>query len=162
MLKVCLTIAVLGMLIPGAASSQDQKPALVPSAPGGTAPTWQRTLRLSDGRTFVTDGGLAMDAALARPAALPATVLPEGSARFIERHLAAPPPDECTLSQLSARPDGRAYRTPTGVDLNQTYVDFFRRALPSAQVRLRTSGAHEPVVILVAGKPVGVFMPVAQ
>jgi hypothetical protein len=117
---------------------------------------------LSDGRTFVTDGGLAMDAAFAKPAVLPADVLPPASASFIERHLSAPPPDEFTLSQLSARPDSRAYRTPSGVDLSQTYVDFLRRTLATAQVRLRTRGAREPVVILLDGKPIGVFMPVAQ
>jgi len=103
-----------------------------------------------------------MDAAFAKPAVLPADVLPPASASFVERHLSAPPPDEFTLSQLSARPDGRAYRTPSGVDLSQTYVDFLRRTLATAQVRLRTRGAREPVVILVDGKPVGVVMPVAQ
>ena len=162
MLKAILTVALLAMLRPDVALSQDQRPSLMPSAPGNTAPTWQRTLRLSDGRSFVTDGGLAMDATLAKPATLPAEVLPEASARFIERHLTAPPPDEFTLSQLSTGPDGRAYRTPSGVHLNQTYIDFFRRTLPTATLRLRTSGAREPVVILLDGKPIGVFMPVAR
>ena len=31
-------------------------------------PVWQGTLRMSDGRTFITDGGLAVDVAVARPA----------------------------------------------------------------------------------------------
>ena len=145
--------------MPRAASSQDRP---VPSAPGSAGPTWQRTLRLSDGRTFVTDGGLAIDAALAKPSVLPADALPPASAVLIERHLSARPPDEFALPQLSPRPEARAYRTPSGVDLNQTYIEFLRRALPPGQLRLRTAGAREPVVIVLDGKPVGVFMPVAR
>jgi len=71
-------------------------------------------------------------------------------------------PDEFGLSQLSPRPDARTYRTPSGVDLNQTYIDFLRRTLPPAKVRLRMSGGLDPVVILLDGKPVGVFMPVKR
>jgi hypothetical protein len=162
MRRAILSIAVLAALIPGAASPQDGRPAPVPSAPGGAGPTWQRTLRLSDGRTFVTDGAMAIDATLAKPATLPADVLPPASASLIERHMAAQSPDEFGLSQLSPRPDARTYRTPSGVDLNRTYVDFLRRALPPARVRLRTRGGREPVVVLLDGRPVGVLMPVAR
>jgi hypothetical protein len=159
-LKAILTSALLGVLIPGAALSQDRPPPPLPAAPGSAGPTWQRTLRLSDGRTFVSDGGLAIDAALAKPATLPADVLP--SASVLERQLSAQMPDEFGLSQLSPRPDGRTYRTPSGVDLNQTYIDFLRRVLPPAQVRLRMGGGREPVIVVLGGKPVGVFMPVAR
>ena len=162
MLGPILAFALLGVLIPGAALPQDRPPPPVPSAPGSAGPAWQRTLRLSDGRTFVTDGAMAIDAALAKPATLPADVLPPASAGFVERHMSAQSPDEFGLSQLSPRPEARAYRTPSGVDLNQTYIDFLRRALPPEQVRLRTGGFREPVVILLEGKPVGVFMPVAR
>jgi hypothetical protein len=55
--------------------AQTQKP-LIPTAPGTPGdPAWQGTLSLTDGRTFVTDGGLAIDAALARPATVPARAL---------------------------------------------------------------------------------------
>jgi len=162
MLGAILAIGVLAALIPGAALAQDGRPPLVPAVPGSAGPTWQRTLRLSDGRTLVTDGGLAIDAALAKAAALPADVLPQASASLIERHMAAQSPDEFGLSELSPRPDARTYRTPSGVDLNQTYIDFLRRTLPPARVRLRTRGRLEPVVILLDGRPVGVFMPVAR
>jgi len=158
-LKAILAAALLAVLIPDAALSQDRPPPPVPAAPGSAGPTWQRTLRLSDGRTFVTDGGFAIDAALAKPATLPTADVP---ASLLERQLSAQLPDEFGLSQLSPHPDGRSYRTPSGIDLNQTYVDFLRRTLPPAQVRLRMRGGLEPVVILLDGKPVGVFMPMKR
>jgi hypothetical protein len=105
---------------------------------------------------------MAIDAALAKPATLPTDVLPSASGSFIERHMSSQSPDEVGLPQLVLGPDGRTYTAPNGIHLNQTYIDFLRRILPSAQVRLRTQGAREPVVILLRGEPVGVFMPVAR
>src|SRR5690349_3525465 len=47
--------------------------AMKPAAPGTAGdPAWQGTVHMSDGRTFITDGGLAVDAAFAKPATLPA------------------------------------------------------------------------------------------
>jgi hypothetical protein len=102
---------------------------------------------------------MAIDAALAKPAALPDRVFP---ASVLERQLSAQLPDEFRMSQLSPSPDGRTYRAPSGVALNQTYIDFLRRTLPQAQVRLRMSRGLEPVIILLDSKPVGVFMPMKQ
>src|SRR5688500_11654866 len=101
MLKACLAFALLAALLPGAGLAQDGRPRPVPSAPGGAGPSWQRTLQMSDGRTFVTDGALAIDALLARPAALPADVLPPASSSLIERHMSAESAGEFALSQLS-------------------------------------------------------------
>jgi hypothetical protein len=157
--KVILGIALPAVLTLGAALSQDRPSRPVPAAPGSAGPTWQRTLQLSDGRTFVTDGGLAIDAALAKPVTMPEIVVP---ANVLERQLTAQLPDEFGLSQLSPNPEARTYRTPSGVALNQTYIDFLRRTLPPAKVRLRMSRGLEPVIILLDGKPVGVFMPVKQ
>jgi hypothetical protein len=162
MRRPLFTIVLLAGLLPGVALPQEQQSRPVPTSPGSAEPTWQRTVRLSDGRTFVTDGGMAIDAALAQPATLPAKVLPPASGSFIERQMSSQSADEVGLSQLVLRPDGRTYTTPNGILLNQTYIDFLRRILPSAQVRLRTQGDREPVVILLKGEPVGVFMPVAR
>jgi hypothetical protein len=84
-------------------------------------------VRLDDGRTFVTDGGMAIDAALAKPA-LPNNMAPV-SGKIIERWLSADLPNEFILSQLSPR-DGRTYAAPSGILLNATYIDFVRRTLP--------------------------------
>jgi hypothetical protein len=112
---------------------------------------------MTDGRTFVSDGGLAIDAALAKPATLPPNVIP-GAA--FERLFSTQSPNEFGLSQLSENPDGRTYKSPTGVHMSKTYIDFLRSTLPAAKVRLRMGAAREPVIIHLDGKPVGVFMPV--
>jgi hypothetical protein len=79
-----------------------------------------------DGRTFVSDGGLAIDAALAKPATLPPNVIP-GAA--FERLFSTQSPNEFGLSQLSANPYGRTYKSPTGVHMSKTYIDFLRSTL---------------------------------
>jgi hypothetical protein len=140
----------------GAPAAQERAPNL---APGGAGPNWQRSLRLGDGRLFVTDGAMAMDASLTKPATLPAEAPMSAGTSFIERQLAAQLPDEVGLSQLS-RPDGRAYSTPSGVHLGPAYVDFLRGTLPAA--RLRSSGSRDPVVIVLDNRAVGVVMPLAR
>ncbi len=161
MLRTLFGAVLLGGLAPGTAMAQEPASRPVPTAPGSAAPVWQRAMQLSDGRTFVTDGGLAIDAAIARPATLPADILPAASVGFVERHMSAWKDDEFALSQLS-RLNLRAYGTPSGVHLNPTYIDFLRRMLPADQLRLRTGGLRDPVVIVVDGRPAGVFMPLAQ
>jgi hypothetical protein len=48
-----------------------------PTVPGTSGdPVWQGIVRLSDGRAFVTDGGLAVDVAVAKPAKLPDREVP--------------------------------------------------------------------------------------
>jgi hypothetical protein len=133
---------------------------MTPTAPGTPGdPTWQGTVRLSDGRTFVTDGGLAIDAAFARPAKLPDREIP---GKALENHLNAVHKDEYGLSELTASASGKTYTTPSGIALNATYIRFLNRSLPASSVRLRTSGAVDPVVILAKGRAVGVLMPVKQ
>ena len=119
-------------------------------------------LKLSDGRTLVTDGALLVDAAIAKPATLPATILPPSTAKIMEGHMSAQLPDEFGLAQLSAGPRPGTYATPSGILLNRTYVDFLRQSVPPAQLRFRMKGQLDPIVIVVSGKPVGVLMAVAK
>ena len=91
----------------------------MPGTPGN--PAWQGTLRMSDGRTFITDGGLAVDAALARPAALPTRELP---AKVLEDYLKASHKNEYGFADLTLaatyRPDVRvAERDCAERDLHQ-------------------------------------------
>jgi hypothetical protein len=117
-------------------------------------------VRLYDGRIFVSDGRLALDAAVAKPADLPRQALPGPIAKVIERYLAAELPDEFELSQLTRRAD--LYAAPTGVILNPIYVDYLRRTLPGAPLRFRMKSDSEPVVIVLEGKAVGLLMPMKQ
>lgn len=136
---------------------------ITPATPGTKGdPVWTRTLHLSDGRTFVSDGGLAIDAALAKPAALPTVVLPPASAKLIEGYLSAPLKDEVSVTALTPNPNGRTFEAPSGVLLNATYVNFLKRILPTRSLRFRMETEQQPMVILSDGKPVGVLMAVKR
>ena len=93
-------LILVGATVP-ALTSQRMKPT-EPGTPGD--PRWQGQVRLKDGRTFVTDGGLAIDAALARPDPLPARVL---AAKVLEDYLAAKPKDEFSVNDLKKAANGR-------------------------------------------------------
>jgi hypothetical protein len=147
------------LLAPGFPVSAQMKPS-VPGTPGD--PVWQRTLHLSDGRTFVTDGALAMDAALAKPASLPDSTLPAASAARVESYLAAPLEDECAFADLKANADGRTYTAPSGLRLNATYINFLKRTLSTRSLRFRMGKELQPMVILFEGKRVGVLMAVRR
>lgn len=156
MVRTALVAALFVALQSGAPAAQERAP--IP-APGAAGPNWQRSLRLGDGRLFVTDGAMAIDAAVARPATLPAEAQMPAGASFIERQLSAHLPNEVGLSQLS-RQGGGPYSTPSGVHLGAGYVDFLRSTVPAA--RLRSSGARDPVVVVLDGRAVGVVMPLAR
>src|SRR5690349_16555510 len=112
------------LLIAATAWAQPQTP-MKPTAPGTSGdPAWQGTVHLSDGRTFVTDGGLAVDAAFAKPASLPTRDL---QGKVVEDYLKAPHKDECGFGDLTLAGTGKTYTSPTGIALNATYINFLRR-----------------------------------
>ena len=137
--------------------AQSKMTPTVPGTPGD--PVWQGIVRLGDGRAFVTDGGFAIDAAIARPATLPERELP---GKVLQDYFNAAHKDECHLSELTASATGKTYSTPTGIAVNATYVNYLRRILPARTVRLRTTSPSQPVIIIFDGKAVGVLMPVKQ
>ena len=132
---------------------------MTPAAPGTTGdPAWQGRVRMSDGRMFVTDGGLAIDAAVAKPATLPDREIP---GKVLEDYMKAPHTEECALTELSAGADGRSYLTPAGIAVSSTYVDYLRRTL-GGRARLRTGGVGRPIVVVAGGAHAAVLMPVKQ
>lgn len=146
----------LALLIAPIVAAETQ---MTPTAPGTAGdPKWQGIIHMSDGRTFVTDGGLAVDAALARPAKLPEKVV---SGKVLETYFGAAHPDEYGFADLTAAASGRTYSTPKGIPLNATYINYLRRILP-ASARLRMAGEMQPVVVSANGKIVGVLMPVRK
>src|SRR5688572_30352020 len=71
-MQLSIAIAALAMIATMSATAQPGQKPMTPTAPGTSGdPAWQGIVRLSDGRVFVTDGGLAIEAALAKPAKLP-------------------------------------------------------------------------------------------
>lgn len=135
-----------------------QKP-LKPTAPGTAGdPSWQAVVLMTDGRRFITDGGLAVDAAVAKPAALPEREVP---GKVLESYIAKPRKDECGFSDLTLTTPGRTYTTPGGLPLNATYINYLRRVVPQ-RARFRIGGDLEPVVLVVDEKVVAVLMPVKK
>ena len=123
---------------------------------------WDKAVRLNDGRTFVSDGRLLLDAAMAKPAVLPTNVLPEVTAKRVEGYLTAALPDEFGFSQLTRDGSSGNYKAPSGVVLNAIYIDYVRRTLPVSRLRFRMKSDFEPVVILLDGKAVGLLMPMRR
>jgi hypothetical protein len=113
---------------------------------------------LQDGRTLVTDGALALDAALAKPPVPPSDLGPSPGG-ILERHLSADLPDEFRLAQLEPGQRPQTYVAPSGVVLSARYVDYLRRTLPERNLRLRMKGELDPVVLVLDGRPVGLLMP---
>src|SRR5262245_796924 len=133
---------------------------MTPTTPGTAGdPQWQAVVRLSDGRTFLTDGGMVIDTAVAKLAKLPEKEYP---GKIIETYLVAPHQQEYGFADLKPTASGKAYDTPIGIPLNATYINYLRRVLPVALARFRLSGQLQPVVIMVSGKAVGVLMPVRK
>jgi hypothetical protein len=122
-------------------------------------PTWWRALAMPDGRTFVTDGGLSIDAALVKPASMPEK-LPPASATQIDRLLAAPYENETPLGDLRAGSAPNTFMTKDGVILNGNYVTLLRSVLAPGRTLLRTRGKTDPVVVMADGQAVGVMMPI--
>jgi len=112
---------------------------------------WKRIIHLHDGRTLVSDGAIALDLGLVKPAERPKEDLAEANAKVIEGYLNAQLTEEYALSQLTWR--GEAYAAPNGVTLNPTYMEYLRRNLPEGQVRLRMKGVMDSSICRAVGYP---------
>lgn len=137
-----------------------QKP-LKPTAPGTAGdPSWQAVVVMTDGRRFITDGGLAVDTTVAKPETVPQREVP---GKVLEGYFSTPHKEECRFSDLTRATSGRTYTTPGGLPLNATYVDYLRRVLPGAgRARFRIAGDLQPVLLLVDDKVMAVLMPVKK
>lgn len=78
----------------------------------GAAPKWKRVVHLQDGRTFVSDGPFALDAALAKPDVDSLHPLPEASTKAVETYLHADLPENFAFTQLTRSPDSSKYTAP--------------------------------------------------
>ena len=157
-----MSSVLLGLLMVSMAAGATQQPPIKPSSPSVIAPPmWSRALPMPDGRTFVTDGGLSVDAKLAKPTTMPSNVLPPHSGKIIADRMAAPHDKEIGFGDLRSGTFKNSFATPDGIALNGNYVNYLRGILP-AGARLRTRGLSDPVTIIVDGRAVGILMPLAQ
>ena len=162
-LLASLTIVATLLLVPPAAKVSAQTAQMKPSSPAVVAPpTWSRAIKMPDGRTFVTDGGLMIDAAVARPATMPSVVLPVENGKLMAQRFDAPFDKEFGLAALRPGSAANSLETPTGITLNGNYVAFLGRVLPIGRTTLRTKGNMDPVIVVTDGKPVAIMMPLAK
>ena len=158
MRRLTLAAAVAALLIAFPVSAQRQAP-MKPTVPGTPGePIWQGTVRMSDGRTFITDGGLAVDAALARPAVRPTREFP---AKVLEDYMKASHKNDYSFADLSLAATGKTYTSPSGIALNATYINYLRRIAPRGS-RFRMTSGVQPIVVVADGRPIAVLMPVKQ
>ena len=120
-------------------------------------PAWSRTVHLEDGRTFVTDGGLALIVAVARPKTMPRDIQGPQAAKALAGHLALVNPTEVRLDELKPGAKPNTFVAANGIAVNGNYIAFLRRAAPRA--RLRVKGLVDPIVLTMDDKVIGVFMP---
>ena len=147
MLGIAARVGLALLLTAHAVSAQPQKP-MTPTAPGTEGdPAWQAVIKMSDGRTFVTDGGLAIDTAVAKLARLP------------EREV--PGKDEYGFGDLDAAASGKTFTAPNGIALNATYFNYLRKTVPR-NARFRMTEKRQPVIVVAGNIVVCVLMPVAQ
>lgn len=121
---------------------------------------WNRMFRLPDGRLFVTDGAITLDAELAKPRVLPGTELPSSTGEVMGRYMAADRPNEIDLDDLERGAHAQTYEAPNGLPFAAKYVEFLQEAVPDASLRI--GGDLEPVVIVVDGRAVGLIMAMAR
>jgi hypothetical protein len=158
MRNVTLGAAIAALLIVQPLRAQSQTP-MQPAAPGTAgAPVWQGAVRLADGRTFVTDGGLAVDAAFAKPATVPTR---EFASKILEDYMKAPHKNDYGFADLTPAGTGKSYMSPDGIAISSTYVDYLRRIAPRGS-RFRTTERERPIVVVADGKPIAVLMPIKQ
>jgi hypothetical protein len=144
-----VALAVLVAIQAGTAA----KPAIVPLA-------WSRAIAMPDGRTFVSDGAMAIDAKIAKPATTPAMQMPVASGKLLEGQMTGTFTDEVALATLRPGTLTNTFVGPHDIPLDGAYVSFLRRVAPAS--RLRFNGPMRAVVIVLGQQTIGLVMPKAM
>src|SRR5215207_8442490 len=94
-----------------------------------TVPAWTQKVKLPppDGRTFVSDGGLVLDIALAKPAMRPSQDMPADMGTAVAGYLSGYYPTEFGLSDLRDGPSAAVVVGPEGFAVSRNYVTFLTR-----------------------------------
>lgn len=142
-----------------ACSSRERESVRDEAAPEPEVVEWRAYCDLDDGRRFLTDGRLMLEASYVPSAVLPERKLPPERA---ERLLAWKTDREFLVTDLKREaPDGH-YRGLDSIQLSRVYVEFLR-ALPLRKtLRFRAKGPDDPVLLLDGAKVVGAVMPLQE
>jgi hypothetical protein len=147
----------LPALLLAAAAAVSAAQTFNPNAP--TVPAWTHSIKLPapDNRTLVTDGRLALEVGVAKPAVRPSTLMPPAAASAFANYLRSSYPTEIGLGDLRASETGNTFGGPNGIVMSSNYVTFLRRNAPRARLRVRAPS--DPVIIVLDDRPVGLLMP---
>lgn len=124
-----------------------------------TVPAWTHTVKLPapDGRTFVSDGGLVLDVAIAKPAMRPSQTMAADMGTAVAGYLSGYYPTEFGLGDLREGRSPGVFVGPEGFAVSRNYVTFLTRYAP--HVRLRTKGQGYPVLLVRDGQHIGLLLP---
>ena len=148
-MRLTLRFALLGLLcaMPIGVAAQDIRM----SNPDVEAPPhWTRLVKLPDGRTLISDGGIAIDVAIAKPSTMPTVTVSESTGVTFATLFKAVFEHEFGLSQLSPGARRKTFVGPGGVLLNGNYITFLRQTAGAQRVRLRANSGPQPMVIVIA------------
>jgi hypothetical protein len=162
MMPPAISASMVALLLVASPALSQEAPAPAGGAPPApSSPIWNKVLPLPDGRTLVTDGAFALDAAIVRPATMPAIVVPKETGAKYEALMNAPAVKEVRARDLTL--GRRNYLAPEGTPINTLYVDYLRRTVNFNKLAFRINGGPlDPVVVVLDGQPVGIVMPMAR
>jgi hypothetical protein len=154
-LSAVLLVALTGIASSALAQSLPQSdPKLVQ-----TVPAWTHKVKLPppDGRTFISDGGLVLDVAVAKPAVRPSQDMAADMGTAVAGYLSGYYPTEFGLSDLKEGQTSAVFVGPQGFAVGRNYVTFLTRYAP--RVRLRTKGVGYPVLLVLDQRNIGLLLP---
>jgi hypothetical protein len=134
-----------------------------PAAPGDRADPeavqWRAHCDLDDGRRFITDGSLLLEARVVPDVAVPEKSVP---AKAAQRLLESKTDREFGLKDLQKKTADGHYLAPGEIQLNGKYVELLKRSKRKDTVRFAAKGPDDPVLIMDGRKAVGVMMPMKK
>lgn len=118
---------------------------------------WKIRAAHPDGRLFVSDGSLLIDARWVPCPAVPQRTIPVETLLNI---LQKPTTQAFHFADLRLNGATGHYVGPGEIVLGRSYIDYLTQAIPAhAQLVLRTSGRLEPMLLESSGWIIGALMP---
>jgi hypothetical protein len=130
----------------------------MPTADAPAEVRWLLSSQFPDGRRFVTDRRLLLEAKYVQGPFPADTLAPEK----VEHFLAWRTTHGFELADLRVTgPEGH-YRTPRGIVLNPKYIDFLKRLKTIRHLHFRGSGERDPVIIFNGERVIGALVPMIK
>src|SRR5262245_6120669 len=150
-----LTAVACGSRVSDPAADAPQRGQPMPARQELTEVSWNLLSQFPDGRRFVSDRCILLDASYVKGPFPPATLAPEKVEPFLNRATT----HGFGLADLEAVPPNGNYRAPDGTLLNRKYVTFLKHLDTIKELHFRGSKVDEPVLILDGRKVIGALVP---